>query len=140
MSKTPSQIEDEHRRIQSRIDKSDRVQLKQPPEKPMQAGARRYPELPFPKQHQPKPGEEYRLDPEPLYDAPYYRGSEKLKDKVAIVTGGDSGIGRSVAVLYAREGADIAIIYLTEHKDADVTRKAVEKEGGRCSISCSGPS
>jgi hypothetical protein len=67
-----------------------------------QAGARRYPEPPFPKQHQPKPGEEAQLDPAPMYDAPYYRGSGKLQDKIAIVTGGDSGIGCSVAVLFAQ--------------------------------------
>ncbi|MGQ0443545.1 MAG: SDR family oxidoreductase [Beijerinckiaceae bacterium] len=97
-----------------------------------QAGARRYPEPPFPKQHQPKPGEEAALDPAPMYDAPFYRGSGKLQDKVAIVTGGDSGIGRSVAVLFAREGADVAVLYLTEHGDAKVTKAAVEKEGRRC--------
>jgi hypothetical protein len=67
-----------------------------------------------------------------MYDAPGYKGSEKLKDRVAIITGGDSGIGRAVAVLYAREGADIAIIYLNEHEDAEVTKQAVEKEGRRC--------
>src|SRR5262245_46809492 len=67
----------------------------------VQAGARDYPEPPFPKQHQAKPGEEFKLDPAPMYDAPYYKGSEKLKDKVALITGGDSGIGRSIAVLYA---------------------------------------
>ena len=99
-----------------------------------QAGARRYPEPPFPKQHQPKPGEEARLDPAPMYDAPYYRGSGKLQDKVAIVTGGDSGIGRSVAVLFAREGADVAIVYLAEHEDARVTKASVEKEGRRCHL------
>ncbi len=99
-----------------------------------QAGARVYPEPPFPKQHQPKPGEEARLDPAPMYDAPYYRGSGKLQDKVAIVTGGDSGIGRSVAVLFAREGADVAIVYLAEHEDARVTKASVEKEGRRCHL------
>jgi NAD(P)-dependent dehydrogenase (short-subunit alcohol dehydrogenase family) len=67
-----------------------------------------------------------------MYDAPHYLGSQKLKDKVALVTGGDSGIGRSVAVLYAREGADVAIAYLNEHTDAEMTRRAVEKEGRRC--------
>jgi len=82
---------------------------------------------PLPKQHQPKPGEEAKLDPAPMYDAPYYIGSQKLKDKVAIVTGGDSGIGRSVAVLFAREGADVAVLYLDEHKDAKDTQEAVEK-------------
>src|SRR6185437_11858024 len=66
------------------------------------------------------------------YNAPLYKGSEKLKDKVAVVTGGDSGIGRAVAVLYAREGADIAIVYLAEEqRDAEETRRAVEKEGRR---------
>jgi NAD(P)-dependent dehydrogenase (short-subunit alcohol dehydrogenase family) len=98
----------------------------------MQAGARRYPVPPLPPQHQWKPGEEGLLSPPPMYDAPYYKGSEKLKDMVAIVTGGDSGIGRSVATLFAREGADIAVVYLSEHEDAEVTRQAVEKEGRRC--------
>jgi NAD(P)-dependent dehydrogenase (short-subunit alcohol dehydrogenase family) len=98
----------------------------------MQAGARTYPEPPLPAQHLGKPGEEAALELEPMYDAPHYKGSEKLKDKVALVTGGDSGIGRSVAVLFAREGADIAIAYLTEDTDAEDTKRAVEKEGRRC--------
>jgi NAD(P)-dependent dehydrogenase (short-subunit alcohol dehydrogenase family) len=123
---------DQQRGIQSRIERSDRQKPSAKDDKPMQAGARVYPELPFPKQHQPKPGEEVKLDPAPMYDAPRYLGSQKLQDKAAIITGGDSGIGRSVAVLFAREGADIAIVYLTEEKDADETRRAVEKEGRRC--------
>lgn len=98
----------------------------------MQAGARTYPEPPLPGQHLKKPGEEAMLNLQPMYDAPHYKGSEKLKDKVALVTGGDSGIGRSVAVLFAREGADIAVAYLTEDKDAEETKHAVEKEGRRC--------
>lgn len=101
----------------------------------MQAGARRYPEPPFPEQHQPKPGSERALDPAPMYDAPFYKGSEKLKDKVAIITGGDSGIGRAVAILYAREGADLVICHLGEDQDARDTRSAVEKEGRRCLVS-----
>ena len=64
-----------------------------------------------------------------MYDAPFYQGSRKLADMVAIVTGADSGIGRAVALLFAREGADIAALYLNEHADAKVTKTAVEAEG-----------
>jgi hypothetical protein len=123
------------RAIQEQIDAADRRHpKKKKPSGAMQAGARRYPEPPLPGQHLPKPGEEADLRPTPMYDAPYYKGSEKLKDKVALITGGDSGIGRSVAVLYAREGADIAVAYLNEHEDAEETKKAVEKEGRRCIV------
>lgn len=88
------------------------------------------PKSPMPAQHQPKPGEESALSPRPEYKAPLYKGSDKLKDKVALITGGDSGIGRAVAVLYAREGADVAIVYLPEeHSDAEETRRAIETEG-----------
>ncbi|RIX32476.1 SDR family oxidoreductase [Sphingomonas edaphi] len=76
------------------------------------------------------PGEEGKLDPKPDWQ-PRYAGSARLKDKVAIITGADSGIGRAVAALYAREGADIAIFYLCEHEDAENTKKIVEAEGRR---------
>lgn len=72
------------------------------------------------------------MTPRPEYQAPDYRGSDKLKDKVALITGGDSGIGRAVAVLFAREGADVAVVYLNEHDDARKTKKLVEDEGRRC--------
>lgn len=98
----------------------------------MQAGARTYPEPPMPKQHQTKPGSEAKLNPQPMYDAPYYKGSGKLAGKVALITGGDSGIGRAVAVFFAREGAQIAIVYLNEHDDAADSARAVESEGRRC--------
>src|SRR5687768_4971921 len=76
------------------------------------------------------PGHESQLEPKPEW-LPRYPGSGRLEGKVAIVTGADSGIGRAVAVLYAREGANVAIMYLCEHDDAELTRKACEKEGAR---------
>ena len=91
------------------------------------------PKNPLPEQKQPHPGLEKDIEPRPQYEALNYKGSEKLAGKAAIITGGDSGIGRSVAVLFAREGADVAIVYLPEEQpDAEETRLAVEKEGRRC--------
>lgn len=90
----------------------------------------RKPKPPLPAQHQEKPGAEAKLNPLPKYRAPDYKGADKLLGKVALITGGDSGIGRSVAVLYAREGADIAFIHLEEEEDdAEETVKAVKEEG-----------
>jgi NAD(P)-dependent dehydrogenase (short-subunit alcohol dehydrogenase family) len=91
------------------------------------------PKNPLPEQKQSHPGLEKDIEPRPQYEALNYKGSEKLAGKAAIITGGDSGIGRSVAVLFAREGADVAIVYLPEEQpDAEETRQAVEKEGRRC--------
>lgn len=81
-------------------------------------------------QTQERPGREFKMDPEPIYDDPEYKGSGRLKDKVAIVTGGDSGIGRAVSVAYAKEGAKLVIVYNIADKDANDTKKAIEGYNG----------
>jgi NAD(P)-dependent dehydrogenase (short-subunit alcohol dehydrogenase family) len=92
----------------------------------------RKPKSPYPPQHQEKPGRESAMQPRPRYEAPEYRAARKLEGKAALITGGDSGIGRAVAVLFAREGADVAITYLEEEQaDAEETRRAVEQAGRR---------
>ena len=120
------------RKIQEQVAKADRNGPKREARQAMQTGARAYPEPPFPRQHQRKPGREARLNPPPLYDAPFYLGSRKLENKIALITGGDSGIGRAVAILFAREGADIAVAYLNEHGDAKITKEKIEAEGRKC--------
>ncbi|MCI5069161.1 SDR family oxidoreductase [Acidovorax sp.] len=90
------------------------------------------PTPPLLQQHLTKPGLEADMQLKPRYDAPHYQGSGKMQGFSTLITGGDSGIGRAVAVLFAREGADVAIGYLNEHEDAEETRRLVEAEGTRC--------
>ena len=86
-----------------------------------------------PPQHQDQqPGMEYKLKPRPRSDDPSNPGCGKLDGKVALITGGDSGIGRAVAIAFAKEGADVAVVYLNEHKDAEETRSMVEEHGKSC--------
>src|SRR5262245_37262766 len=84
-----------------------------------------------PRQHQPRPGSERKMKPHPLFDDLSYKGSNKLLNKIALITGGDSGIGKAVAILFAKEGADIAIAYLNEHKDARDTADIIQTRYGR---------
>ena len=112
---------DEENKGGSGVEKEDAVQ----------AGARSHPER-LPAQHLRKPGNEGDLALAPQFMAPDYRGSGKLEGFAAIVTGGDSGIGRAVAVLFAREGADVTVVYLDEHDDAAETKRCIEAEGRRC--------
>ncbi|MDZ4790791.1 MAG: SDR family oxidoreductase [Hyphomicrobiales bacterium] len=140
MPKDPDQKEIDHtsavvrseQHIQNEVDAKERRGTNNSHSaRPMQAGQRDYPEG-FPGQHLKKPGIEADMHLKPMWEAPDYRGSGKLQDMAAVITGGDSGIGRAVAVLFAREGADVAIMYLNEHEDAEETKRAVEAEGRRC--------
>lgn len=88
----------------------------------------------FPKQHQNiQPGKESEMKPEPIYEFEgYNKSNKKLQDKIAIITGGDSGIGRAIAISFAQEGSKIAILYLNEHEDAKKTKELIEAKGGEC--------
>ena len=131
--KTAAKTARRQREIQSHIDETKSAADKHA-RKDMKGrtGARRQPENPMPAQHLKKPGNEKDLELKPRFLAPDYKGSGKLAGMNALITGGDSGIGRAVAVLFAREGANVAIVYLEEHDDARETRKHVLDEGVRC--------
>jgi len=124
-----------HRRIQREQDAKDAQAQAAPPsrqgKRAVQAGARAQPSDQT-GEKQKKPGREADMKLKPRFMAPDYEGSRKLEGMATIVTGGDSGIGRAVAVLFAREGADVALVYLNEHDDAKATQAAVEAEGRRC--------
>ena len=128
-----ARVADHEREIQDRIEAKEArsFQSGDEDETPPQTGARPSPVPPLPKEELEKPGLESDLSLKPMWDAPYYKGSGKLEGFSTLITGADSGIGRAIAVLFAREGADVAIAYLEENEDAEVTKAAVEKEGRR---------
>jgi NAD(P)-dependent dehydrogenase (short-subunit alcohol dehydrogenase family) len=122
---------DTQRDIQREQDHRDAAAPEPAPKAPVQAGAREQP-TELPAQHVAKPGREAELELAPRFRAPHYRGSGKLQDFAALITGADSGIGRAVAVLFAREGADVAVAYHSSTDDARETQRCVEAEGRRC--------
>jgi NAD(P)-dependent dehydrogenase (short-subunit alcohol dehydrogenase family) len=133
--KHSDRVASKHRKIQREQDAHDAKKSSSKAEKPaVQTTTKKQPEPPLSSKHLKKPGIEAELDVAPQFLAARYKGSGKLKGLTAIVTGGDSGIGRSVAILFAREGADVAIIYLNEHRDAKETKRYVEEEGRQCLI------
>jgi len=123
---------EKQRKVQTQVERAEkRKKPKEREKRGVQTGARTYPSNPMPKQHHRKPGIESKIRPRPMFDNPAYLGSRKLQEMAALITGADSGIGRAVAVLFAREGADVAIVYLEADSDAEETKRVIEKEEGR---------
>ena len=118
--------------IQAKQNAADKKPRKAKPSLPAPGPGRKASAAPMSRQHLTKPGIEAQMQQPPQYDAPAYQGSGKLKGMTALITGGDSGIGRAVAILFAREGANVAIAYLNEHEDAAKTCALVEAEGTQC--------
>jgi NAD(P)-dependent dehydrogenase (short-subunit alcohol dehydrogenase family) len=131
-SPTTDTTVEKQQKIQADQDQRDRQQSGDQGSAPAPGPGRTEPSSPLPDQHLQKPGHEAGMELKPRFQAPHYQGSGKLQGFATLITGGDSGIGRAVAVLFAREGADVAIAYLSEHEDAEQTRQAVEAEGARC--------
>lgn len=136
---TRQKTAERQRQIQREQDERDHATAresaapKQEGSRAVQAGAVRQPEK-MPAQHITRPGAEHELEVRPRFMAEQYRGSGKLDGFATLITGGDSGIGRAVAVLFAREGADVAIVYLSNTEDAEQTKRCVEAEGRRCEL------
>ena len=129
------EVAEKQKAIQSRQDQKDASEQRgAESHDPVQTGPVKHPGAPLPMQHLSKPGNEADMELKPQFMAEHYKGSGKLQGQVAIVTGGDSGIGRAVAVLFAREGCDVTIVYLNEHQDAEDTKRCVEAEGRRCEL------
>jgi NAD(P)-dependent dehydrogenase (short-subunit alcohol dehydrogenase family) len=131
---SPKAVADRQRKIQHEQDARDAAKPKggQKSKPAAQTAAKEQPAPPLSRKHLQKPGLEADLDVAPRFLASGYKGSGKLQGMKAIVTGGDSGIGRAVAILFAREGADVAIIYLDEQRDAKEARRHIEAEGRQC--------
>ena len=127
----PDDVANKQKAIQSRQDQRDANQQQDDSEQAVQTGIDQ-PAPPMPGQHLAKPGIEAQMELKPKFMAEHYKGSGKLEGMAAVITGADSGIGRAVAVLFAREGADVAVLYLNEHEDAKETKRCVEAEGRRC--------
>ena len=127
-------VADKQRSIQQTQDDQDAAKSESgaAEKKAVQAGPVEHPAPPLSSQHLSKPGLEADMELKPEFMAPGYKGSGKLEGLTALVTGGDSGIGRAVSVLFAREGADVAILYLNEDRDAEETKRCIEAEGRRC--------
>ena len=130
-NKSVESVANEQRAIQSRQDQQDANGIKAESMDAVQTGQAAQPAPPLPQQHLRKPGLEADMQLKPRFMAEGYKGSGKLQGQVAVITGADSGIGRAVAVLFAREGADVAILYLNEHDDAAETARCVQAEGTR---------